>query len=254
MIPRITLALLISLSAPAWGALVYSTTQTTDQFGTVDLSTGVFTSIGTMSTQLAGLGEVGGALYGGADGGEALYQINTANGSLSFIANNNSFSYVAFGSTLGTLYALDFSFNLYSVNPSTGATTLIGSTGLSPGGNYELSTNSNTLYFALSNNLYTINTTTGSATLVGSLGGSAQLGALLWDGVSTLYGVQTTPSQNVDTINTSTGAATAGAAVTGAGQFLIGFAPDTGATTPEPATWGLTALALAALTVIKRRA
>jgi hypothetical protein len=44
----------------------------------------------------------------------------------------NGGEYLAQGSTLNTIYALDGSFNLYSVNPVTGAGTLIGPTGLSP--------------------------------------------------------------------------------------------------------------------------
>jgi len=74
-----------------------------------------------------------------------------------------------FGSTLTGLYAVDSSAKLWSINPSTGAATLIGPLGISPGGFGGLSTNSSTLYFADGANLYTLDTSTGAATLVGGI-------------------------------------------------------------------------------------
>jgi hypothetical protein len=103
------------------------------------------------------------------------------------------------------------------------------------GGDYTLSTNSSTLYFADSSNLYSLNLTTGAATLIGATGG-AQFGALVNES-GTLYGGQDNLAFQVDTLNTSTGAATAGPGLTGA-DFGAGFAglaaiPPTAAT-PEP--------------------
>jgi hypothetical protein len=203
---------------PASATTVYTITGT-EQFGTTNLSTGVFTSLGTTEVGatpvlLAGLGEVGGALYGAADGSNALYQISPANGNLTLIGTENIFSYLDFGSTLTTLYAMDSSANLYSVNPSTGAVTLIGSTGLVEPGTSSSSTNSSTLYFAEFNSGYQ------------------------------LY-----------TINTTTGAVTQSQPVTGTTSNIGGFAPiPTTSSTPEPGTWSLFAAGIALLTILKRRA
>ena len=76
------------------------------QFGTIDLSTGVFSAVGTMGTTLAGIGDYGGVIFGGADLGTELYSVNTSNGALTPVGNSG-ITYSAFGSTTSGLYALD---------------------------------------------------------------------------------------------------------------------------------------------------
>jgi len=79
------------------------TTSITNNFGTVNLSTGAFTSLGTTEVgstyePLQGLGETGGALYGGGGANDdTFYSINTANGALTSIGAS-SISYAGFGS------------------------------------------------------------------------------------------------------------------------------------------------------------
>jgi hypothetical protein len=103
-------------------------------FGTLDLDTGVYTSIGTLEinnqpVQLAGLGEVNGTLYGAPITGgppttAPLYSINPLNGSLTYIGGGfNDFG--GFGSTTSGLYALTGGNTayLYSVDPATGIAT-----------------------------------------------------------------------------------------------------------------------------------
>jgi hypothetical protein len=219
---------------------------TTDKdFGTIDLATGDFTSDGFESVQLAGLGEIGSTLYGVnyAAGTGTLYTIDTANGSLTTVGTDTAVEYEAFGSTLTNLYAIGENnvgaFELYSVNSSNGSPTLLGLTGLTPGGDYTLSTDSSTLYFAEGTNLYTIDTTTGAATLIGPTGGK-QFGGLVTE-TSTLYGGEYYPTFEVDTLNTTSGTATAGPALSGTdGSGFAGLAaiPPT-ATTPEPASVSL---------------
>ena len=127
------------------------------------------------------------------------------------------------------------------MNPTTGATTLLGATGLTKGSNrVGLSTGSSTLYLTVGNMLYTANTATGAATLVGSTG-VAGIGALVSTG-GTLWGGENQASLQVTMLNTVTGAATAGSAVTGTTSAFWGLAPTPApANTPEPGTVGLVA-------------
>src|SRR5580700_8441261 len=136
----------------------------TDQFGTIDLDTGAFTQLGNTGVKLSGLGVAQGALYGGQNGGSTLYQVNLADGSLTVVGTGN-IAYYDTGSTTKGLYAIDGSFKLYSVDPASGAVTLIGPTGVVPGEYTGMSTNSKSLYLTVSSNLYVLNTTTGAATL-----------------------------------------------------------------------------------------
>jgi hypothetical protein len=100
---------------------------TYDQFGTVDLSTGVFSPIANESLQLNGLGVANGKLYGVSGG--TLYQVNPANGSLTSVGTSPA-NYAYVGSTLTGLYAAAGGY-LYYVDPGTGAATRIG-TGVLP--------------------------------------------------------------------------------------------------------------------------
>jgi hypothetical protein len=204
-------------------------------FGTIDLDTGAFSSIGFQTIQLAGLGEIGSTLYGlsfGAGIG-TLYTIDPSTGAITPVGTDTTYNPVNFGSTLTGLYAVDFFKNLYSVDPTTGKATLLGSTGLPLGSDYSLSTNSGTLYFASGADLYTLNTTTGLATLVGPTGGP-QFGGLVLEG-STLYGGEDFTTLEVDKLSTADGAATVGPGVTGTASAFFGLAaiPATTAT-PEP--------------------
>lgn len=133
---------------------------------TIDLTTGVYSAIGTQSTQLAGLGVYNGALYGGVAytnsiSGNTLYQVNTATGGLTTVGTG-SVLLDDFGSTLNGLYGIGTDGSLYSVNPLNGADSLIGATGLgAPASNtVGLSTNSSALYYSFAGNLYTLSTST----------------------------------------------------------------------------------------------
>jgi hypothetical protein len=263
MILRTTLALMIGSAIGASATTAYMVTGT-DQFGTINLSTGTFSSLGTTEAgstaePMVGLGETGGVLYGaGGANDDTLYSINTANGALTSLGASATIEYTAFGSTLTGLYAVSTTGNLYSVNPANGATTEIGSTTLTNGGTLTLSTGSSTLYFAEfasgAYNLYTLSTSTGAAALVGTT--STPIGALMWDGVSVLYGGQDSPDPlKVDTLSIVNGAVTTGPALTGTASNMDGFAPIlTGTGTPEPGTWGLLGVGMVGLGLVRRRA
>jgi len=215
-------------------------------FGTIDLNTGAYTSVGSTSTgsgpqALSGLGEIGSTLYAESFGAGVgtLYSINTTTGALTAVGTDTTYNPLGFGSTLtGGLFAIAENnvgnFDLFSVNSTTGAATDLGGTGLAPGGDYTLSTNSNTLFFALGTNLYTLNTSNGTPTLVGPTGGD-QFGGLVTEG-SVLYGGAFN-TRAVDTLNTTTGTATAGSGLTGTTSDFEGLAaiPAT-SPVPEPRT------------------
>jgi hypothetical protein len=109
---------------------------------------------------------------------------------------------LGFGSN-GTLYGLDLAMNLYAVNTSTGAATLLGPTGLTyGGGGYALgATSDGTLYLQNTGNLYLVNPTTHLASLLGPFGfntdsddngdGSNHL-YIINEGTSGLYGLNKT--------------------------------------------------------------
>jgi hypothetical protein len=221
-----------------------------DQFGTIDLSTGVFTSLGlteiggnpALATPLSGMAEANGTLYGADEGTHnngGIYTINPSSGALTTVGSTG-LSIANLGSTTTGLYVVDSSLNLYSINPATGAATLIGATGAGNFGFSALSTNANSLYLAAGNSFYTLNTSTGAATLIGLLGGTfpseTQLTALLQEN-GTLYGASEAfaPSLSVDTVNPTTGAATIGPDITGADSaFVTGFAPYPVQAVPAP--------------------
>jgi hypothetical protein len=154
-----------------------------DQYGTLDLNTGVFTKLGSPG-DMSGFGEVGGKLYAGAESGGATYSVNPANGSDTPVGVGSA-TYDAFGSTTTGLFGVSLPsignpFLTYSVNPASGAATLLGSTGqmIGNGGVTGISSGSSTLYWTwtpLSGGgnsiLYSLNPTTGFATAIGNTGG-----------------------------------------------------------------------------------
>jgi hypothetical protein len=81
---------------------------------------------------------------------------------------------MAFRASTNTLFATGFDGSLYTINTTTGAATIVGSTGLSFTNAWQglAFDGSGTLFLnaADNDNLYTINTTTGAATLVGANG------------------------------------------------------------------------------------
>jgi hypothetical protein len=223
------------------------------QFGTIDLNTGAFSLLGNSGVTLAGMAVANATLYGSSyhTATGTLYTINPANGSLT-VVGTSPVDYDDFGSTTSGLYAVGVDANLYSVNSITGATTLIGPTGLGFGAWRSLSTNSSTLYFANGANLYTLNTTTGAPTLIGNMGGPQQ-GAMLLEG-GVLYGGEDSPGLRVDTLNPTTGAATSGPNVTGTSSAFFALAPNPlPSTVPEPATTALFALGTIALALFRHR-
>jgi hypothetical protein len=256
-------ALLLGLQPAARAdAVAYMDTRT-DQFGTIDLNTGVFTQIGKMGQQLSGLGVSGGNLFGGVTGTGNLYQVNPSSGALTLVGAG-PINYLDTGSTSGGLYALGgpgtvgSALSLYSINATTGAAALIGATGLSFSttvvDTVGLSTGSGSLYLTFGPSfstatLYSVNVTTGTATSIGNTGADA-LGAEVFEG-GALYGGSNTngvsPVDSVYTLNTTTGAGTFIASESGGATQFYGLAPASPAAVPEPGSLLLLLTGLAAI-------
>ena len=137
-----SLALVLATAAAKADPVVYISTGG-EQFGTIDLSTGSFTPIGPgIPIGTGGLvqGPGGNLLTLGFNGN--LYSINPTTGLTTNIGATglgdcslptspcgpNSTNIL--GKLGSTIYATDLANNLYSINPATGAATLIGLTGI----------------------------------------------------------------------------------------------------------------------------
>jgi len=245
------IGILISLVLPSFSYgddLAYGLFNDGSEFGELDLTTGAVTDIGFAGGYFSGLG-VGpsGVLYSGFNGG--LFKVNTATGDArdQYVGGTLGGTGYYLGSTSnGLLYGLEFQssnpegIGLYSINPTTGSTSLIGITGITlpPQGYFVLSGLSNgsdNLYFAYLSKLYQLNTSTGAATLIGSMpSGTETDGIDFQDG--NLYGVQTSPALAIDQFSISNGLPSVGPTA------QDDFTSLTPYSVPEPATISLLAV------------
>lgn len=261
------------------------------QFGTVNLSTGSFTAIGPgLSVGTGGLvrGPGGSPFSLGFNGN--LNTINATTGVLSAVGatglgdcslptsacGSNSANII--GKVGSNLYATDYANNLYSVDPVTGAATLIGATGIpglpftphspvpgDPDGSFYIYDESlfdygGQLYANLdagifdpvtftptsliAPNIYRINTSTGVATLVTPT--DFGLGAIT-DVNGTLYAFDL-PISSIVTLNLADGSTTYVSDTDPAVGMVGGASP-----VPEPSSISLCLLGLSAGAELVRR-
>jgi hypothetical protein len=157
----------------------------TFHFGSINLATGAFTPINNQggSSNWAALAYRPAVdLFYAVDpsqAGEPLLSVTPA-GAIATVGPTNHFIFgMTFDSEHNILYGVDES-NLYTIDPATGATTLVGPTGLfntQAGLAYDPETY--VLYLNLgspNNALYRVNPSTGLATLVGPNGSTAGSG------------------------------------------------------------------------------
>src|SRR6516165_292170 len=148
-------------------ALVYGVTGD-NLFGVLDLNTGVFTESGDMGQRISGLGVgPGGVLYGSGYSYSSpnLYSINPTNGALTLVMNNFSPGFYDLGSTTTGLFAMGNSDNNLYSINPSAGTFSL--IGPTLLGNF-MSTGSSTLYGSSGTSLYSISTTTGATSSIGS--------------------------------------------------------------------------------------
>jgi hypothetical protein len=139
-------------------AYVVALTPNGPQFGSIDLASGHFAPIGPTPVTLANLVWWKGTLlslstsdpYAGY-----LIQIDPANGKVTPIGSTglgyNAFDLAEVG---GKLYLTDFSNNIYSVDPESGAATLMAATGMPPDPNIPFTTNNDGTFNLCDESLY----------------------------------------------------------------------------------------------------
>jgi len=238
------------------------------EFGTLDLATGDFTSIGTLNPSsdaaIIGMGfGPDGKLYGldFIQPNANLYQIDITNANTTLVGALDHSAYGATADAAGKVYALSQDNNavFYTLDPPSTTTTAVGPTGLA--GFFLAAVNSGgTQFFAGGVNLttgtvdlYSIDAMTGAATLVGDTGFPVSSGLFVGD---TLYGFDLNVPA-IFTIDTTTGAATQvatynlpnGSLVRAAAVPALQLAP-----VPEPSTLALAAMGAVGLAgAIRRR-
>ncbi|HSU31218.1 MAG TPA: hypothetical protein VLJ11_08280 [Bryobacteraceae bacterium] len=260
------------------------------QFGTVDLSAGAFQQIGPATPDIEYRGLVpasNGSLLTLSFAGN-LTSINPATGLPTVIGPTGLSDCSTPGSPCGpnsagvlaglggTLYATDFSQNLYTVNPATGAAKLIGATGIPPvpfvshftsnpdgsanvfeatlfaaNGKLYATFDTNTLDPAtgqitheLPNNLYQLDPNTGVGTLVAPTTQTLTAAAEV-NGTTYAFDIETQQLLTLDLANGHTSVVTDVDPVLG---YVEGAAP-----TPEPVSIGLAISGIAAIGVCRLR-
>jgi hypothetical protein len=211
------------------GNIVYAST-TLSQFGTLNLQTGAFTEIGpdAFFQDLARL--AGGPLYA-IDNSQQLRIVNVANGSSAIVGPSGNFIQGLAIRQDGTLFGLSHQ-NLYTIDKTTGAATLVGFMGKFNGLFDAKFDNAGNLFLATTtgngSSLYSVDAATGLATLIGPIGFSVPS---LDVENGTLYGF--TADDKIITFDTTSGAGTF-VVQTNPLREVFGAAPATGV--PEPAT------------------
>jgi hypothetical protein len=248
----------IGPSTASAGPIVY-VAGTGGEFGTLDLATGDFTSIGTLNpssgAEIVGMGfGPDGNLYGldFIQPNANLYQIDITNANSTLVGAIDHSAYGASTDAAGKVYALSQDDNalFYTLDPPSRTTTVVGPTGLAGFFLAAVDAGGSQFFAGAPNpttgtvNLYSIDTTTGAATLVGDTGFPVSSGLFVGD---TLYGFDLNVSA-IFTIDTNTGAATQVATYNlPNGDFITAAAAPALQTTPVPEP---PALALATIGVV----
>jgi len=228
-----------ALATTAHADILYASTDPTNffgDFGTLDTATGVYTPLGDNGVALAGIGTENGILYGMARGtvdSGNLYSINTSNGALTLIGTA-SVEILDFGVTNTGLWAVGTDDNLYSINAATGAANLIGGTGLAAGlGNWTSLASGTNGLFF---DFLDAIYTLDPGTGAATLlhsGNNAQMGAMGFSG-GTLFGVNNPNPLGLYSVDTSTGTVTLLSGISGSFGAFNGLSPAPSVVTGVP--------------------
>jgi hypothetical protein len=225
----------------------YGASRGPDIFGRVDVATGGFDLISNLSTPgftIFGMGfGTNGQLYGVGfnfasftSPGE-LFGLNPSTGAATDLGPITFSPAGAAGSANGTLFALDATTSpptsLYSINPLSNSSNLIGTVPFTSDGLVAVDSKGN-LFAAgnLDGSFFNVNTTNASTTLIGNtgLGGSLFAGTFVG---STLYGFAATGANDtIVTIDTSNASITTGANIALPSNYSVVAA----ASVPEPSS------------------
>jgi len=253
------LAVFVPIKSLSASPIVYVADLQND-FGTLNLSTGAFSQLGTLNLPagdyIYGMGfGANGNLYGlDSDVPANLWQINPANADGTEVGTIDQGAAGATADAAGTLFALsqDLSANFYTQAPPSTTTNVIAATGYSAAGLAAVTPDGSAFYATVQSDtspyddLASVNVSTGAVTDIGSTGYTPDAG-LFVDG--TLYGFDTT-SNAIVTLNTTTGAGTYVATYdTPDGQNIVAAA--TPVAVPEPT--GIVALAFGGVALLRRR-
>jgi hypothetical protein len=155
----VLLGLVLFTASASAAPFVYVVT-VNQQFGTVDLATGTFHPIGApaaepMSNLVWGRD---GSLFTLFSQSGSLVKINPLTGNMTVVGPTglglNAFDLAG---VHGKLYLTDFSNNIYSVNPHTGAATFLRDTGMPPDPTVPFTTNSDGTFNLCDETLYGVN-------------------------------------------------------------------------------------------------
>ena len=259
----VVLALLLGGGAGASHAATVYVAGSANDFGTLNLSTGVFTDIGTLNLpvpeRIFGMGfGADGKLYGldSSSLDANLYLINTTNAQVTLEGSINESAVGATTDASGKMYALSNGGNsvFYTLNPPSTTTTVVGATGIASGGLAAVTADGSHFYTTTGSDLYGINTATGAATLIGDTGFTFSSGLFVQ---STLYGFNDSAAKAIVTIDTTTGAGTQVGTYSlpnvGEVIYAAAMAPQTGSPTPEPSSFLLFGMAVTGLGVARWR-
>jgi PEP-CTERM motif len=253
-----------------------------NEFGTLDLSTGNFSYIGTLALpsndNIYGMGF--GAdhnLYGldsqTGTGGAHLWQIDTATAGVTDLSPSGigQTAIDATADASGKMYALTQDANavFYTLSPPSTTVNVVGATGIGSTGLMAVNASGTQIFTGSydpvtgTTDLYSVNPTTGAATLIGDTGFYI-INGLFVNG--TLYGFDDN-TEAIVTINTTTGVATQVATYNTGGNPGLGTPNNPGAgdvifasavpqSIPEPSSIVMGLIALAAggsLGLLRRR-
>jgi hypothetical protein len=153
------------------------------KFGSIDPSTGAFTSInsqgGSANWHALTNNDSGGFLYTVANdqAGNPLETVTPAGVITAIGSTNLTFSGLAYDNGSAKLYGVGQNNNFYTINTTTGVATLIGATGVSTNiADLAFDPFTGIMYLnsaGPSNSLYRVNTATGAAVLIGPNGATA---------------------------------------------------------------------------------
>lgn len=255
-----SLASFLGVSAQARADLIDVVSET-HQFGTLDLSTGAFSSIGTTPQSIDGMTNTNGGTIYAVDSSSVLRTIDPHTGLTTAVNGTNpgtSIIEVAQRPSDGALFGMAFSNgNLFTIDKTTALAAQVGSSTHSVTWLNIAFDGSGNLFLAdapggrnTNSNLYGINTTTGAATLLGAIGTGANLfnvDALLWHN-GALYGF-TDGTHKIITINTTTGAGT-DTGVNWNSSALTNVFATAEASVPEPSSVILSCLTASLLGIV----